>query len=579
MKINIISCFILLSFVSISVAVEPTLEANLEQTFEPGLAEYLRRTNRPTLDANLLNKQLKEIETDESDDDRPQEIQDLEQTFEDGLDTFIKERSQDFQDVVSGLVKAISKSVEANTNQGKPIFFRKIKEFLSSSTGDNFGHLLAKEFATVFGNFKEYFESIIGLNSGLMDQLKKVSKKISTVSFVKPLEPEEEIGMLSIGSSSTFDHNNMEDIKKLLIDIISQAMTCRFKVVYTINWIRVVLDELQNKAKWMQLRQDLVELKQKYNAIEMNLNECLKTFNEMISNPDKRDDSNVKLFKNYFEETIEEGKFISKTKEIIKKIERLDMKPGSGRSTHIYNELFSEARELLLTYLGECQQEMKDNLRLTDTASTRNRMRRSREIKKEIDRELKKPQYQNTDVSYTEGRKFRRIIYDENKTEQISFIIEKLLELQMDNNLIEKFLVDITSDTNQIKRIIWYLLNNDNIYYHIRIKQKLMIMDIIGYDDDLYRLEHIGYEESLKQMEQEVHGYNVYDLEREMNTIRYTLSSSNVYEVMVAKTIKAIGTLMKKPIIKDFDLSEPLETFKQKMLKIKKIMFCSRTRT
>ena len=536
MKINIISCFILLSFVSISVAVEPRLEANLVRKF------------------------VREIETDKSDDDRPQEIQDLDKTFEDGLDTFIKERSQDFQDVVSGLVKDISKLREAYTNQGKPLFFRKMKECLFSSTGEAkeincFGHLqlFAKAFAPDFEKFKEYFESIIGLNSELLDQLKEVSKKIGTVSFVKPLEPEE-IGMLSVGSSSTFDHNNMEDIKKLLIDVISQAMTCRFKVVYMINWIRVLLGNFKNKIEWMKLRHDLVELNQKYNAIEINLSEFLTSFNDMVSNPDKRDDSKIKKFINYFEETIGEEKFILKTKEIIEKI---DMKRSSLETLDLLKTFMSVYRESLLNYLDECKQEMKDKLEATGTVLTRNRIRRTEEIIKNLDNKLKEPIYKDPNSILVkmhfkvtkpkwrdEGEEFRRIIYEKDTTGQISYITRKLERLQMDNNLIERIKTDIASDKKQIKRIVWFLLKEsiDDRYISDEDERKEIIIDIMGYDNHLYRLE------------------------LQMNIIRSALSSSNDYDQMVAETSKAIETLMNRPIIKDGDLSEALETFKDKML-------------
>ena len=306
MKMDIISLLILLlGFVSISVTFDPQalqtseseLEANLVQTLEPELAEYLAQTSRPTLDPNILNRYLIEINTDEP-DDRPQVIQDLEERFEDGLDTFIKEGLQDFKDVAPGL--------KEDTDSFTERFFSSSNEFDEQEFERI--HLLAKEFATHLEKFKAYFKSIRGLNNGLMDQLKEVFNKIITFSSDNPLID--------------------------IIPVISQAMKCRFKVVYAINWIRVRLDYIENKVEWMPLNfKELVKLKQKYDAIEMNLNEYLTSFNEMILNPDKRDDSKVKKIMDYFEETIEEGEFISKTQDIIEIMETLDMKPGARKRT------------------------------------------------------------------------------------------------------------------------------------------------------------------------------------------------------------------------------------------------------
>jgi len=292
MKTDIISFFILLlGFVSISVAVEPGLQSDVEKKF-----------------------------SDEFEADRPKEIQELEERFEDGLDAFIKQGLQDFKDIASDL--------KSNANEKKPLF-KKIKCLFcmspsSSTESDSKEKFVEQELATHLENFKVYFKSIRGLNNGLMDQLKEVFNKIITVSFDKPIEPEKEIGMLSIS-----DENNMQDIKKTLIDfipIISQAMTCRFKVVYAVNWIRVRLDYIKNKVEWMTLREELVKLKQTYDVIERNLNEYLTSFNEMVANPHKRDDSKVKKVTDYFKETIEEGKFISITEEIIEKIEGIQIK-------------------------------------------------------------------------------------------------------------------------------------------------------------------------------------------------------------------------------------------------------------
>ena len=572
MKINIISCFILLlGFASISV-VKPRLEVELEQKF------------------------LHEIEADES-DDRPQEIQDREKTFQDGLDTFLEERLQDFKDAVSGLIKAINTDLDNKsfTDQEKLSLFSCF--FLSSSTGSGSKekcdekeldktHLLAEASATNFEKFKEYFEGIIGLNRGLMDQLKEVSKKINTVSIDKTLGPENVIEELSTGSSSISDKNDMEDIKKLLIDIISQAMTCRFKVVYTINWIRLRVNGLKNKAEWMTIQmKDLVNLKQKYNAIEMNSNECLKSFNEMISNPDERDDSKVKKFMNYFEKTKKEGEFISKTKEIIEKIERLDMKPGSGKAIFpdLYNKLFSMLKESLLKYLDECEQEMKDKLK----HFIENRMRRSKEIQNNIDKELKKPEYKKKKDDIFRGYSgyFRQHMYGDDNAQLIEYISWRFEFYKMDNNLLERIKTDITSNrkpnswnwflelnsTKRIKRIVWFLthFSDTNRYISNNDEKELMIMDIIGYDDS-YLLEHKEYDDRLKELEYKMlpilYGIPLKELELEINTIRSNLRSSTDYQKMVARTIQEIESLMKIPIIQDSGVSESLETFKQKVL-------------
>ena len=495
MKIDIISFFILLvGFVSISVADE--------------------------LQSDLVQKISDQIEADDFDDDRPKEIQELEETFEDGLDTFIKQGLQDFKDIAFDLNKAINSKTnpdnKSNANEKKPSLFRSLNCFscmfssysTESDSKEKFDerefdriHLLAKKFATHLENFKEYFKSIRGLNNGLMDQLKEVFNKIITVSFDKPIEPEKEIGMQSIGSSSIFDENNIEDIKKTLIDmipVISQAMTCRFKVVYVVNWIRVRLDYIKNNVEWMTLREELVKLMQTYGAIEINFNEYL-TFNEMISNPGKRDDSKVKKVMDYLKETIEEGKFNSMTEEIIEKIERLDMKPGSiktiddfnGHRVHEntlevrrqveqlreqeVNEISSINRELLLEYFNVCEQEM-----IHKVIGTTDRMRRERERMRR------------------DRRRYRSVYDNENE-----------------------------------------------------------------YERNRYRNQYDSYRDNYSDDEDESdYSNNLNQLQQEMNTIRSTLVSSNDFDEMVAKTIEAIETLMNQRIITDSD-SEPLNRFIQ----------------
>jgi len=327
--------------------------------------------NQRRLPQNLVQKFINEIESDEFDDDRPQEIQDREKTFEDGLDTFIKQGFQDFINTLYVLKKPID--IKEKTLFQKLLCFSCTDSSSPTDSEIDRINLSAKNLATHLENFQEYFKSIRGLNNGLMDQLKKVFNKITSVSFNEPIEPEKEIDL-----SSIFDENNMEDIKKTLIDIISQAMTCRFNVVYTINWIRIRLDYMTNKAEWMTIREDLVKLIQTYGAIEFNLNEYLTSFDEMILNPDKRDDKNrisikVKKVIDYFKETIEEGKFNSMTEEIIEKIERLDM-------------ISTIIRERLLEYSNVVEQEMKD--KLTGTKQ-RERKRSEREIEKEIKIDIK----------------------------------------------------------------------------------------------------------------------------------------------------------------------------------------------
>ena len=381
MKINIISFSILLGFISTSVAVRPGLESDLEQ--------------------KLVN------EIDEFYDDRPEEIQELEEGFEDGMDTFIKEGFKGFKNIATYLNKH-TKSFDLSSTEFDETEFKKID-------------LLTEKFSTFLEKFKGYFKSIRELNDGLMDQLKEVYDKITTVSFDKPIEPEEDIGRLSVGSSSTFEENNMEDNKETLIDIIpviSQAMTCRFTIVYTVNWIRVRLEYIENKAEWMAFREELVKLMQTYNAIEMNVSEYLTSFNEMISNPDQRDDSKVKKVMDYFKETIEEETFISKTEDLIKIMSVLKIKPASIETIettddfdpfddldfheHRFDEnpfemtrleqteqevqenmvtrpedsidgISSINRELLLDYFDVCHRGMKDKL-----TSIRDRMRRDR---------------------------------------------------------------------------------------------------------------------------------------------------------------------------------------------------------
>jgi len=280
------------------------------------------------LDPELVTKYMDEIISDSSDDDRPQEIQELEKTLEDGLNTFLEIELQEFKTISSDLIQTIDAEINS---QNKSSLVQKLKSLFSSSSTESdfekkqrFVSILEfsqKLLETHLKNFKVYFKSIKELNNVLMDKLKDVFNKISTVSFDKSIEPEKEIGMLSIG-----DENHMEHIKKTLMDIIpviSQAMKCRFIVVYTINWIGERLEYTKNKVEWMTLREELVKLKQIYHAIEINLNEYLTSFNKMISNPDERDDSKVKKVMDYLEETIKEGKFNSKTEEIIKKIQKL----------------------------------------------------------------------------------------------------------------------------------------------------------------------------------------------------------------------------------------------------------------
>jgi len=381
MKINIISFSILLGFISTSVAVRPGLESDLEQKFVNEIDEFY--------------------------DDRPEEIQELEEGFEDGMDTFIKEGFKGFKNIATYLNKH-TKSFDLSSTEFDETEFKKID-------------LLTEKFSTFLEKFKGYFKSIRELNDGLMDQLKEVYDKITTVSFDKPIEPEEDIGMLSVGSSSIVEENNMEDNKETLIDIvpvISQAMTCRFTIVYTVNWIRVRLYYIENKAEWMAFREELVKLMQTYNAIEMNVSEYLTSFNEMISNPDQRDDSKVKKVMDYFKETIEEETFISKTEDLIKIMSVLKIKPASIETIettddfdpfddldfheHRFDEnpfemtrleqteqevqenmvtrpedsidgISSINRELLLDYFDVCHRGMKDKL-----TSIRDRMRRDR---------------------------------------------------------------------------------------------------------------------------------------------------------------------------------------------------------
>ena len=247
------------------------------------------------LDEIMEQKFIKEIE-DEEIDDRPQELQELEKKLEIEGGDFVNKGLE-----------------ELRSNMFNP--------FIPSS-------FLNFALESQLEDFELYIQSIRGLNKELMKELNKVYKKIRL--FDGEIEPEQEIGMnderneineeeiklLSIGSSSIFDDEPINSI-----DIISRAMTCRFKVVYAVDWIRVRLGKniKWNIKEFMSMREDLVKLMGTYKAIEMNAKEYLAAINKMNENPELRDDSKVKKAMSYFKETIEEGKFISMTEDLIKK--------------------------------------------------------------------------------------------------------------------------------------------------------------------------------------------------------------------------------------------------------------------
>ena len=167
-------------------------------------------------------------------------------------------------------------------------------------------------------------------------------------------------------------------------------------------------------------------------------------------------------------------------------------------------------------------------------------------------------------------------MYGDDNAQLIEYISWRFEFYKMDNNLLERIKTDITSNRlskQRKKRIVWFLINFTDTTRSIsyRDEKELTLMDIIGYDDHLYHSKHPEYDNRLEELEYKTgYGKLLKELELEIflirNTITSTLSSSNDHQEMVAKTIKATETLMKKPIIQDSGLSEPLETFKQKVL-------------
>ena len=542
--------------------------------------------NQRRLPQNLVQKFINEIESDEFDDDRPQEIQDREKTFEDGLDTFIKQGFQDFINTLYVLKKPID--IKEKTLFQKLLCFSCTDSSSPTDSEIDRINLSAKNLATHLENFQEYFKSIRGLNNGLMDQLKKVFNKITSVSFNEPIEPEKEIDL-----SSIFDENNMEDIKKTLIDIISQAMTCRFNVVYTINWIRIRLDYMTNKAEWMTIREDLVKLIQTYGAIEFNLNEYLTSFDEMILNPDKRDDKNrisikVKKVIDYFKETIEEGKFNSMTEEIIEKIERLDM-------------ISTIIRERLLEYSNVVEQEMKDKLTGTKQRE-RKRSEREIEMKIRIDIKIERERERKVRHRYDRLRKQREIEI-EKETETLrekESKSESEIEREIETKIKEEIeRVRYRNRYNEIFRDRYDEMGWDRVRYRNRYEMR--------WDRERYRnrydilrkerereieiereIQKLRESESEIEIEREIkikiekeiereirnkyhgireerkreidlnHENNLNQLQKEINGIRSTLVSFNNLDQMVAKTIEAIETLRNQPITTDSD-SDPLK--------------------
>ena len=415
----------------------------------------------------------------------------LESTFEDGLETYINTGLEDFKDIVSRLNQAIDQKTNPDSSS-------------SSTESDSTKNiqLLIKELEPHLENFKAYFKSITGLNYGLMDKLKEFFTKITTVSSNKPIEPE------------CFDY-----IKKTLINIISQAMECRFKVVYTIDWIRVRLDYFKSKGEWMTLREELIKLKQKYDAIEMNSNKYLTSFNEMLTNPADKDNRKINEVMDYFETTIEEGEFNSITEEIIEKIERLKTKYGPTTT------ILSIKIALFSIYLNECEQEMVDKM----TTMRRRRMARDR----------------------TEYRDYGSI-YDEDEVERmIRYITRRYAGSIDDEDEIERKIRDITrhaeSIGDEIESVITYIRGRYGRSIADEHEIERMIRD---------RTRHAGSIEDQN---------DVYQLKQDMGTIRSILNSSNDYQKMVDKTIEAVQTLKNQRIIKDYDLSGPLETFIQKI--------------
>ena len=84
---------------------------------------------------------MKEIETDKINDDRPKEIQDLEERFGDGLDTFTKQGLQDFEDLKKAInAKAIRNPDNiSKAKEKEPSLFQKLNCFpcmVSSSSTD-----------------------------------------------------------------------------------------------------------------------------------------------------------------------------------------------------------------------------------------------------------------------------------------------------------------------------------------------------------------------------------------------------------------------------------------------------------
>jgi len=341
MKIHIISLLLLLVSISVvSGAGSSSNPNNHDNPNNPNNPDNPNNPNNPDeivlgLDPDLEQKFIEEMENNENDDGRPNKLKVLEKRLEYGMDKFVKKGLKDFKRISYSLRKAINPDNTSHANEKKPFLFQTLNHLSSmfSSSDENL--------VTQFKKFKVHITSIRELNNQLMDQLKEVYN-IITVSVHKPMEPKKEIKKLSIGSSSTSDKNNMKVKETIdMIPVISQAMKCRFKVVYAVNWIRLRLGYFKKKVEWMKFREELVKLNQKYHVIEMNLLEYLTSFNKMMSNPDKRDDSKIKEMVNYFKETIEKGEFNSITEEIIEMIER------TGN------------RELLLQYFNVCKQEMR----------------------------------------------------------------------------------------------------------------------------------------------------------------------------------------------------------------------------
>jgi len=295
---------------------------------------YISIADQTPLDGKLEQKFVKEIE-DEKKDDRPQELKKLEKKLEDEGNKFVNNGLQEFKTMTNN---------HSINNTGA-----------SSSTSNPEESISKSIYKDQFEHFKFYTESIRGLNQRLMNQLKEVYNKLK--SFYTEIEPEKEI----------IDIEGPIDI----IPIMSNVMTCRLKVVNAVNWIGLRILYIKNNGDWMSLRQQLVNLKDSYKAMEMNLNEYLTSINRMILDSDSNDIIEVRKAIDYFKETTEESKYISMTQDIISRIEELDMKP---RTTDIMESIDEEGnnefpldisttndlneRQQILNYYNDFEQEM-----------------------------------------------------------------------------------------------------------------------------------------------------------------------------------------------------------------------------